>query len=218
MLGLVGGSGHVVDAGGDWGYGDQRHRRKLLAWSKNPWRELDFIDHGAAKGRLLSAVTHTNAQPVRVIAVCIPWRDAHVRTGRADAGLWDEHIEFCDQLREYLQSLDARAPTVVIGDFNQRVPGAARRSAPAATALAAAFDGLTMRYSALRAPPWLELASTCPVCRSSSSSAGSATEPRHHVRYLRGIDNAESSGDDLIRRPYWHGSTDRRVLAHARAG
>ena len=143
-LGLARGSGHVVDAGGDWGYGEQRHRRKVLAWSKNPWRNLDRIDHGAAKGRLLSAITDARSQPVRVIAVCIPWRDAHVRTGRADAGLWDEQIEFCEQLRGYRQSIDARVPTVVVGDFNQRIPGGVRRAASAVAALAATLDGLTV--------------------------------------------------------------------------
>jgi hypothetical protein len=143
-LGIAGGSGHVVDAGGDWGYGEQRLRRKVLAWSKNSWRELYCIDQGAAKGRLVSAITDARCQPVRVIAVCIPWRDAHVRTGRADAGLWDEHVEFCDQLRGYRQSVDARVPTVVVGDFNQRMAGSARGSARAATALAAALEGLTV--------------------------------------------------------------------------
>jgi hypothetical protein len=54
--------------------------------------------------------------------------------------LWDEHVELCDQLRVYRQSLDARLPTVVVGVFNPRIAAAAR----AATALAAALDGLTV--------------------------------------------------------------------------
>jgi endonuclease/exonuclease/phosphatase family metal-dependent hydrolase len=92
----------------------------------------------------LSAVTDANGHAKLMIAVCIPWRDAHVRTARSDAGSWDEHVEFCEQLHVSRQSLDAQVPTVVVGDFNQRIPGSARGPIRAASALTAALDGLTV--------------------------------------------------------------------------
>ena len=68
--------GHVVDAGADWGYGFEPHRRKVLAWSRRPWSDVTQIDSGAGLGRVVSATTDTPLGPLLVIAVCIPWRDS----------------------------------------------------------------------------------------------------------------------------------------------
>jgi hypothetical protein len=86
-------------------------------------------------------MTDTFDGPERVIAVCIPCRDADVRTGRADACRSDEHVEFCYQLGDLCRTIDAREPVVVVGDFNQRNTKA-RQPAPAAAAPAGALDGL----------------------------------------------------------------------------
>lgn len=114
--------GYVIDAGGDWGYGDETYRRKVLVWSKYPWRQVGGVQEGAAKGRVLAAVTDTNDGPIRVIAVCIPWRDAHVNTGRKTATGWDEHVECCGQLLALRRGLNTETPTVVAGDYNQQIP------------------------------------------------------------------------------------------------
>jgi endonuclease/exonuclease/phosphatase family metal-dependent hydrolase len=141
VIGLLSQPAHRIDAGDDWGYGHQPHRRKVLAWSKRPWRDVARLPDRAARRRLVMGVTDTPDGPVRVIAVCIPWRDAHVRTGRADARPWGEHLEFCHQLRELRSTLDPRERLAVVGDFNQRIPKA-RQPAPVAEALAGALDGL----------------------------------------------------------------------------
>lgn len=114
--------GTAVDAGGDWGYGPYPARRKVIVWSPHPLK-LDFAGvEGATRGRLAVATAETPDGPVRIVGVCIPWRDAHVNTGRADAEPWSEHMDFLDRLQVLLAELDDRVPTVIAGDFNQRIP------------------------------------------------------------------------------------------------
>ena len=115
-------AGETVDAGNQWGYTTKPDRRKVMAWTRTSWRDVATITSGAGLGRVVHGVTETSLGPVRVIAVCIPWRDCHVRTGRRDASPWSEHIECCDQIRSLLDSFKDALPTIVMGDFNQRVP------------------------------------------------------------------------------------------------
>jgi endonuclease/exonuclease/phosphatase family metal-dependent hydrolase len=60
---------------------------------------------------------------VRFTGVCIPWRDAHVRTGRRDRKAWQDHLSFLEHLGPIVaQQISAAAPLCLLGDFNQRVP------------------------------------------------------------------------------------------------
>ncbi len=43
-------------------------------------------------------------------------------TGRRDATAWSEHLDCLEQLEALVARFDATVPTVVAGDFNQRVP------------------------------------------------------------------------------------------------
>jgi endonuclease/exonuclease/phosphatase (EEP) superfamily protein YafD len=61
-------------------------------------------------------------EPFNLVSVCIPWRDAHVRTGRKDRNMWDEHRDFLALLRDEVSEATSDAPTIVAGDFNQRLP------------------------------------------------------------------------------------------------
>lgn len=115
-------TGHIIDAGGSWGYGHEDHRRKVLAWSRQPWRDVTRLQSGAGLGRVVAGTTDTSLGPVRIVAVCIPWRDCHVRTGRRNASPWSEHLECCAQIRELLEAMPATQPFITLGDFNQRIP------------------------------------------------------------------------------------------------
>lgn len=119
---LLPGGGQAVDAGPDWGYGPKPDRRKVIVWSRFPLSLDSVAEAGAARGRLAVATAATPEGAVRVIGVCIPWRDAHVSTGRSDAVAWSEHLEYLDQFQELLTRLDNTVPTVIAGDFNQRIP------------------------------------------------------------------------------------------------
>jgi hypothetical protein len=140
--GLLPDEGHVIDAGDDWGYTTIHGRRKTLAWSRHPWRDVRRIDKDAGKGRVVAGVTDTKAGPVKVIAVCIPWPDAHVRTGRRDAARWDEHLECCTQLAAFRRDLGAD-PYIIAGDYNQRIPPKGQPQKVAAS-LDAALAGMTV--------------------------------------------------------------------------
>ncbi len=120
--GLLPDGGYVVDAGDDWGYGQQRDRRKVLLRSRWPLSDVDRLTTGGGAGRVVTALTAAPGGPVRILAVCIPWDRAHVSTGRRDATAWSEHLDCLDQLEVLAARFDPAVPTVVAGDFNQRVP------------------------------------------------------------------------------------------------
>ena len=114
--------GHTVDAGPDWGYGHEEARRKVLVWSRRPWSAVDVGSSGARPGgRLVAGITLTALGPLTVVGVCIPWRDAHVRSGRRNRSQWQEHEVWLAGF-EGLPYRHAKRRTVVLGDFNQRVP------------------------------------------------------------------------------------------------
>lgn len=122
VRGLLPDRGYAVDAGPDWGYAPKPDRRKVIIWSPYPLR-LDFVGaEGATRGRLAVATATLPTGPVRIVGVCIPWRDAHVDTGRRDAQRWSEHMDYLDGLEQILPGLDDDIPTVIAGDFNQRIP------------------------------------------------------------------------------------------------
>ncbi len=122
VRGLLPADGDAIDAGPDWGYAPKPDRRKVIVWSRFPLAIEKVGAEGATLARLAVATTATAGGPVRIIGVCIPWRDAHVTTGRSDASPWSEHLDYLDRLEDLLGTFDASVPTVIAGDFNQRIP------------------------------------------------------------------------------------------------
>lgn len=115
---------YLVDAGNDWGYKSLPDHRKVVAWSRTPWRCVDVATPGATNGRLIVAST-TVETDYTIVAVCIPWAAAHVNSGRGDRRRWEEHLEFRELLGGVIDDLRDRGPLVVAGDFNQRAHGPA---------------------------------------------------------------------------------------------
>ena len=60
-----------------------------------------------------------------MLGVCIPWQDAHVRSGRADRKRWAEHIDYCEVLGPAIIEAVNLEPTIVAGDFNEGASGTA---------------------------------------------------------------------------------------------
>lgn len=125
--------GHVLDGGDDWGYTTpDPDRRKVIMWSKHPLRGTnlgvpDSDDPRFPSGRFASAAIETSTGEVRLFGVCIPWRDAHVRTGRRDATAWSEHMAYLDAFQARIGVARLAGSACILGDFNQRIP---RRRAP----------------------------------------------------------------------------------------
>ena len=140
--GLLPHQDHIIDAGTNWGYPlRNENRRKVLLWSRHPWTDVDCT--GAADfpgGRFVKGVTESPIGPLTVVGVCIPWDGAHVRNGRRDRKLWEDHHAWLEAF-ERLSWRRTADRMVVLGDFNQRIP---RTRAPkgAYEALLRAFEGL----------------------------------------------------------------------------
>jgi len=119
-LDLVPSGGHVIASHSDYGYTHPGNRRKVILWSKTPWESVD--DEGNALlpgGRFVMGVT----QGIRFLGVCIPWRDAHVRTGRRDRRPWEDHLAYLGGLKSVIDSrASSPLPLCLLGDFNQRIP------------------------------------------------------------------------------------------------
>ncbi|MBR0660476.1 endonuclease/exonuclease/phosphatase family protein [Neoroseomonas oryzicola] len=114
---------HTAVASANYGYPNGDGRLKVMLWSRAPWRNIDAVgDHELPPGRYVSATTETRAGTIRVHGICIPWAQAHVRSGRRDRRPWDEHRQFVAGLGRMLRSEDPSRATLVLGDYNQRLP------------------------------------------------------------------------------------------------
>ena len=142
---LLPAGGHVLTSGDDYGYRPVEGRRKVLLWSRRPWRSPDTVgDPALPPGRYAAGTTRAPGGDVRVVGVCVPWRDAHVRTGRRDRAAWVDHLAYLAPLGSLLaRERAAHGRLVVAGDLNQRIP---RRRQPVvvAAALERALEGLAV--------------------------------------------------------------------------
>ena len=105
--------GFIISSSEDYGYPITEGRRKVILWSKNKWTDIDQL--GSEKipsGRFISGKTNG----IKIIGVCIPWRFAHVSTGRKDRKPWEDHLSFIENL-----NLEKKR-TILLGDFNQNIP------------------------------------------------------------------------------------------------
>ena len=129
--------GFIISSSEDYGYPITEGRRKVILWSKNKWTDIDQL--GSEKipsGRFISGTTNG----IKIIGVCIPWRFAHVSTGRKDKKPWEDHLSFIENL-----NLEKKR-TILLGDFNQNIP---QKSQPkvAYTALKHFIDGMDLLTS-----------------------------------------------------------------------
>jgi exonuclease III len=115
-------SGHIISSDPDTGYPIKPKRRKVLLWSKSPWNwTLPSPPESMPSGRFVAGTTDTPSGPITFIGVCIPWSMAHVSSGQRNRTPWEDHHRYLDALDEYFASIPLER-TVVLGDFNQRIP------------------------------------------------------------------------------------------------
>ena len=134
--------GHIITSSADYGYGVQGSKRKVMLWSRNPWKFVDDVGSVALPpGRFVAGTTDTSLDPLRFIGVCIPWKDAHVSSGRRVRSPWQDHITYCRHLPEASVSSEVGG-SILLGDFNQRV---SRQRQPA-NVYSALVDALAGRF------------------------------------------------------------------------
>ena len=120
--------------------------RRAILWSKQPWTDVDLIgSEQLPSGRFVAGVTQTSVGPLTVVGVCIPHDKSHELSGREDCWRWEEHKLWLAGF-EKLPYRRATEKTVVLGDFNQRIPSqwVKRR---AREVLARAFQGFLIPTS-----------------------------------------------------------------------
>lgn len=121
--------GHLADLGGHEAASQQpvgdrfaADERKIVIWSREPWRDVDSIgDADLPHGRFVAGTTSTPLGDVRVIGVCIPWHMCDVNVGSRDRSPWEQHLRWLELFEPLIA--DPELPVVIAGDFNQRVPG-----------------------------------------------------------------------------------------------
>lgn len=105
--------GYIISSKEDYGYKIKKGRRKVILWSKNEWSEIDQLGSKAIPtGRYISGIT----MGITFIGICIPWRFAHVSTGRKNRKQWQDHLTFIENLNI------KKNKTIILGDFNQNIP------------------------------------------------------------------------------------------------
>ena len=106
-------NGYIISSHEDYGYKTKSGRKKVILWSKSEWTDIDQLgSKEIPSGRFISGVTNG----IRVIGICIPWRFAHVSTGRKNRKPWEDHLSFIQNL--YFSN----NKTIILGDFNQNIP------------------------------------------------------------------------------------------------
>jgi hypothetical protein len=112
--------GHAIAvAGRVWSKTDAGER-KVLLWSPNIWS--DVIYGGIGTEALVAAVTETALGPVRFIGVCIPYHMAAPLGLKPRPKPWSIHLAYLKGLKDILARLDTHVPSIIAGDFNQRIP------------------------------------------------------------------------------------------------
>lgn len=133
---LLARGGYAICSRADYGYGLQKNRRKVLLWSREPWRQVDDLgSNSLPPGRFVSGVTQTSVGEVAVVGICIPWSGSRseARRGEERRRRWADHEAYLAGLSDVLEQADAER-LIVMGDFNQAIGQGSR--APRALRLA----------------------------------------------------------------------------------
>ncbi|WP_146149225.1 endonuclease/exonuclease/phosphatase family protein [Nitratireductor sp. StC3] len=116
-------SWHGAFSDPDTGYPIWAGRRKVTLWSRHPWVAVDDLGSpDLPSGRFVRATTMTSLGALQVIGICVPWSAAHVSGGRRDRKRWEDHTRYLRALRSVLRASEERVPSILLGDFNQRIP------------------------------------------------------------------------------------------------
>ncbi len=139
---LLSGDGCTISAQADYGYGERGARRKVMLWSRQPWRDVDDLGHESlTPGRFVSGVTQTAIGDVTVMGICIPWFGSRTeaRRGTERRERWRDHEQYLAALSDVLARRTDKL-LIVTGDFNQVIGQRARAPVHLRKALMDAFS------------------------------------------------------------------------------
>ncbi len=109
--------GNVISSVEDYGYKITEGRRKVILVSSSEWEDVDNVGNTVLpSGRYCFGRTHG----YNIHGVCIPWERAHVSTGKKDKKAWEDHQLYLDGMKPLIK--DAKEKTIILGDYNQRIP------------------------------------------------------------------------------------------------
>lgn len=110
--------GHTINPVDDFGPGRDGLKRKVLLWSRKPWKNVDQQGRSnLPPGRFISGKTETSIGDVTVFGVCIPFHNSRIGQGQKP---WQDHEEYLVGLADILTNVNA-TPAIVVGDFNQQI-------------------------------------------------------------------------------------------------
>lgn len=113
--------GYTIDGSDDWGGKAGAGRRKVQLWSRAPWTDVDLVGSSELPpGMFVRGVTETGIGRVTVVGLVIPYHLANVNSGRRDRRMWQDHGQCLAALPSVINSLPPQS--LVMGDFNQRIP------------------------------------------------------------------------------------------------
>jgi hypothetical protein len=89
---------------------------------KRPWHNVvEQASPVMPAGRYVYGETETSLGMIGVHGLCIPWADAHVRTGEKKRRRCEDHLAYLSALPGALDEGDCKYQ-ILAGDFNQRIP------------------------------------------------------------------------------------------------
>lgn len=119
---LGGPPGHNISAPGVAWSPQDSDERKVLLWSKQPWRDGRVVPDLEETGSAVTGLTIIAGLEVRVVGLCIPYHFASPLGQKPKAKMWSQHTEFLKKLKPLLAAWIDEGPLIVTGDFNRRVP------------------------------------------------------------------------------------------------
>lgn len=114
--------GHTISSSGVAWSPQNEDERKVVLWSKTPWSSASPVAELERAGSAVSGVTEIDGVSCRVVGVCIPYHFANPLGQLPKAKMWSEHNEFLRKLSPILQGWASEGPTIVVGDYNRRIP------------------------------------------------------------------------------------------------
>lgn len=115
-------SGYAISAPGLAWSEKAAEERKVMLWSRSRWMNVEIVDDLEAVGCCVTGITQFEGAPIRIVGVCIPYAFANPFGQRPKAKMWELHELFLHALKPRIEKWKSEGSTIVLGDFNRRMP------------------------------------------------------------------------------------------------